>query len=216
MIEESLCELKRTVFIAFFSAFSEPLVLKEHAKHFETGSEVPDDLLARLKAAKLFNEGFAVVEYTSCALFDMAVHSLSAYGDDFDLSKFEKEYLEEQGMPQGIVMRHRPAHFAHLFASSGYAAGYYVYQWCVTPSSCSLSACNSRLIDFLPLQHLSSLPGLKFSITMCLLHLRRQEIYLTLTPLKNAGSSFILLVILMHSKNFSNHSAGEILTSLTS
>ena len=26
-------------------------------------------------------------------------------------------------------MRHRPAHFAHLFASSGYAAGYYVYQW---------------------------------------------------------------------------------------
>jgi Zn-dependent oligopeptidase len=34
-------------------------------------------------------------------------------------------------MPQGIVMRHRPAHFAHLFASSGYAAGYYVYQWYV-------------------------------------------------------------------------------------
>ena len=79
-----------------------------------------------------------------------------------------------------------------------------------------MSACNSRLIDFLPLQHLSSLPGLKFSITMCLLHLRRQEIYLTLPPLKNAGSSFILLVILMHPKNFSNHSAGEILTSLTS
>ena len=39
------------------------------------------------------------------------------------------EYLDQIGMPQGIVMRHRPAHFAHLFASSGYAAGYFVYQW---------------------------------------------------------------------------------------
>ena len=32
-------------------------------------------------------------------------------------------------MPQGIVMRHRPTHFQHLFASSHYAAGYYVYLW---------------------------------------------------------------------------------------
>jgi peptidyl-dipeptidase Dcp len=30
-------------------------------------------------------------------------------------------------MPQGIVMRHRPAHFQHLFAGSSYAAAYYVY-----------------------------------------------------------------------------------------
>ena len=69
------------------------------------------------------------MQYTACALLEMAVHSLSDYGDDFDISKFEKEFLEAHGMPQGIVMRHRPAHFAHLFASSGYAAGYYVYQW---------------------------------------------------------------------------------------
>lgn len=67
-------------------------MLKEHAKHHLTGKPVPDDLLARLKAALLFNEGFAVVEYTACALFDMAIHSLAEYGDDFDLSKFEKEY----------------------------------------------------------------------------------------------------------------------------
>ncbi len=111
---------------------SEPTVLKEHAKHFESGESVPDDLLQRLKAAQLFNEGFGTVEYTACALFDMAIHSLSDYDDDFDLSQFEKEFLEKHGMPHGIVMRHRPAHFAHLFASSGYAAGYYVYQWYVS------------------------------------------------------------------------------------
>ena len=32
-------------------------------------------------------------------------------------------------MPQGIIMRHRPPHFLHLFASSSYASGYYVYMW---------------------------------------------------------------------------------------
>ncbi|EJK67897.1 hypothetical protein THAOC_11003 [Thalassiosira oceanica] len=108
--------------------FEEPRVLKEHARHHETGEPVPDELIERLKAASVFNEGFATVEYTACALYDMAVHSLSDY-DNFDLAEFEKEYLQEIGMVQGIVMRHRPAHFAHLFASSSYAAGYYVYQW---------------------------------------------------------------------------------------
>ena len=37
--------------------------------------------------------------------------------------------IERLGMPNGMVMRHRPAHFQHLFASSGYAAAYYVYLW---------------------------------------------------------------------------------------
>jgi len=32
-------------------------------------------------------------------------------------------------MPNAIVMRHRPAHFLHLFASQFYASSYYVYQW---------------------------------------------------------------------------------------
>ena len=32
-------------------------------------------------------------------------------------------------MPAAIGLRHRPAHFQHLFASGGYAAGYYSYMW---------------------------------------------------------------------------------------
>jgi len=107
----------------------QPEVLKEHCKHHETGEPVPDDLLAKLKAAKNFNQGFATIEYTACALLDMALHMQSDYDDDFDLTKFEDTELGRLGMPQGIVMRHRPAHFAHLFASTYYAAGYYVYLW---------------------------------------------------------------------------------------
>ncbi len=32
-------------------------------------------------------------------------------------------------MPEEIGIRHRPAHFQHLFAGGGYAAGYYSYLW---------------------------------------------------------------------------------------
>jgi peptidyl-dipeptidase Dcp len=108
--------------------FSEREVLQAYARHVETGEPVPEELLNKLKAAESFNQGFDTIEYTSCALMDMAMHQLEDY-DNFDLVEFEKTELERLGMPQGIVMRHRPAHFAHLFASNYYAAGYYVYLW---------------------------------------------------------------------------------------
>jgi peptidyl-dipeptidase Dcp len=50
--------------------------------------------------------------------------SLSASADGLP-----HQALKRLNMPRGIVMRHRPAHFLHLFASSGYAAAYYVYLW---------------------------------------------------------------------------------------
>jgi peptidyl-dipeptidase Dcp len=106
----------------------QPEVLKEYATHHETGEAIPDELLEKWRRAKLFNEGFATIEYTAWALIDMLVHQLDDY-DNFDLAAFEREQLERLGMPQGIIMRHRPSHFLHLFASSSYAAGYYVYLW---------------------------------------------------------------------------------------
>ena len=111
--------------------FNQRQVLNEYARHHETGEPIPAELLDKLEAAKTFNQGFDTIEYTICALLDMALHRLENY-DDFDLVEFEKKELERLGMPQGIVMRHRPAHFAHLFATSMYAAGYYVYLWAET------------------------------------------------------------------------------------
>jgi peptidyl-dipeptidase Dcp len=42
---------------------------------------------------------------------------------------FEREFLAGIGMPAEIGIRHRPAHFGHLFSGGGYAAGYYSYLW---------------------------------------------------------------------------------------
>ena len=109
---------------------STDVVLRAHAKHYQTGEAVPAEMLQRRRVASKFNQGFETIEYTSCALVDQALHALpKADVDSLDLASFEQAQLEKLGMPPGIVMRHRPPHFLHLFASSGYAAMYYVYQW---------------------------------------------------------------------------------------
>ena len=106
----------------------EPAVLKRHARHHATGEPIPDALIDRMNEAKRFNQGFEMVEYTACALIDMALHALPD-PDGVDVTAFERAEQERIGMPREIVLRHRLPHFGHLFASSGYAAGYYVYLW---------------------------------------------------------------------------------------
>ena len=107
---------------------SEPEVLKRHARHVVTGEPIPDALIERLHAARFFNQGYETVRYAASALVDMAAHSL-AQVDDLDIVAFESAELERLGMPKGVGINHRLPHFQHLFAGSGYAAGYYVYLW---------------------------------------------------------------------------------------
>jgi peptidyl-dipeptidase Dcp len=105
-----------------------PEVLRRYARHYRTGTPLPEALLQRLLAARNFNQGFATVEYAACALLDLDLHRR---GDTatLDIAQYEREFLATIGMPPEIGLRHRPAHFQHLFAGSGYAAGYYAYLW---------------------------------------------------------------------------------------
>ncbi|WP_231690858.1 M3 family metallopeptidase [Aureliella helgolandensis] len=104
-----------------------PEVLNQFAVHFETGEPLPADLLAKIKKAATFNEGFATVEYLASALVDMKLHLAGDVAIDPDA--FERETLSELGMPKEIVMRHRTPHFSHIFSSDSYSAGYYSYLW---------------------------------------------------------------------------------------
>ena len=107
---------------------TEPAVLKKHARHVETGEPIPDALVARLHAARKFNQGYETVRYTASALVDMAVHSMES-SEGPDIVAAERAVLERIGLPPGVGMNHRLPHFQHLFSGSSYAAGYYVYLW---------------------------------------------------------------------------------------
>ena len=89
---------------------------------------MPQDLLDRVLATRTFNQGFALVEYTSCAILDLDVHA-RPQADALDVDAFEKQALDRIAMPAELVMRHRLPHFQHLFSGGGYAAAYYSYMW---------------------------------------------------------------------------------------
>ena len=106
----------------------EPQVLLKHARHCQTGEPLPQALLEKLKRSRQFDQAWATVQYTGPALIDMALHALPN-GTPVDLAAFEAEQCEKLGIPADIGERHYLSHFQHLFASAGYAAGYYVYMW---------------------------------------------------------------------------------------
>jgi peptidyl-dipeptidase Dcp len=106
---------------------STPQVLQRFALHYETGKPIPQALVDKITRSATFNQGFATVEYLSAALVDMKLHLA---GDrKIDPDAFERQTLEQLGMPKEIVMRHRLPHFLHIFSSDAYSAGYYSYLW---------------------------------------------------------------------------------------
>ena len=103
-----------------------PEVLKAHARHAETGTPMPQDLLDRLISARNYDQGFATVEYVASALVDLDFHSGPAPSDPMAR---QDEILHRIGMPKAIVMRHATPHFQHVFSGDGYSSGYYSYMW---------------------------------------------------------------------------------------
>jgi len=102
-------------------------VINNYLVHYKTGKPIPAELVAKIKKAATFNQGFSTTEYLASALMDMKYHSIDPEGLDPD--KFERETLAALNMPDEIVMRHRSPHFGHAFSGEGYSAGYYGYMW---------------------------------------------------------------------------------------
>ena len=105
----------------------EPEVLKEYAKHYETGEIIPAEIVDKLDKSSKFNTGFATVEFLAAALLDMDYHMINE-PVDLDIREFEKKTLDKYGLIPEIKPRYRSTYFNHIWAS-GYASGYYSYYW---------------------------------------------------------------------------------------
>ena len=102
-------------------------VIDRFLVHQQTGEPMPKTLVAKIKKAATFNQGFATTEYLASALMDMKLHL--ADPTDIDIAVFERETLAELNMPRELPMRHRTPHFGHVFSGEGYATAYYGYMW---------------------------------------------------------------------------------------
>ncbi len=102
-------------------------VIEGYLVHHRTGAPMPAALVAKIKRAATFNQGFATAEYLASALMDLHLHTTDPTAMDVDA--FERETLAKMGTPPEIVMRHRTPQFGHIFSGEGYSAGYYGYMW---------------------------------------------------------------------------------------
>lgn len=106
---------------------TEPEVMKTYAFHYKTGQPIPDDLIAKMQNAKLFNQGFGTVEYLAASYLDMDWHTIKGDAPK-DVDAFETQRMNALGLIPEIVPRYRSTYFAHIF-SGGYSSGYYAYVW---------------------------------------------------------------------------------------
>jgi len=102
-------------------------VINQFLVHHETGKPMPKELVAKIKNAATFNQGFSTTEYLASAIMDMKLHL--ADPTNIDIDKFEREILAELKMPKELPMRHRTPQFGHVFSGEGYATAYYGYMW---------------------------------------------------------------------------------------
>jgi peptidyl-dipeptidase Dcp len=107
-----------------------PEILKNYAKHYQTGEPMPQALVDKVKAAEKFNQGFSTTEYLAASLLDQAYHQLPAGQAEIkDVTAFERAALQKAGALVGEVpTRYRSTYFNHVFGG-GYSAGYYAYIW---------------------------------------------------------------------------------------
>jgi len=103
-------------------------VINNYFTHYKTGEPMPKELVAKIKEAANFNQGFKTTEYLASALMDMIYHTTDP-AEIADVQAFEAEKLAELNMPSELPMRHRSTQFGHVFSGEGYAAGYYGYMW---------------------------------------------------------------------------------------
>jgi peptidyl-dipeptidase Dcp len=104
----------------------EPQLLKLYARHYKTGEVMPDALVARIRKAMTFNQGFEMTEYLAASFLDMDWHTMTEPKLE-DADAFEKASMARWGLIPQILPRYRTPYFAH--AADEYSAGYYSYTW---------------------------------------------------------------------------------------
>lgn len=107
-----------------------PEVLKNYARHHDTGEPMSKQMLDKFLAAGQFNQGYATVEYLAAAIVDQALHQLAPEEVPAadDLLRFAADALAAAGADLAVVPpRYRLTYFSHIMG--GYAAGYYSYIW---------------------------------------------------------------------------------------
>jgi peptidyl-dipeptidase Dcp len=121
-------------FVEFPSQFNEhwatePAVFAHYARHYQTGAPMPKELADKIEKSRKWDQGYALTEYLSAALLDMAWHTLPDGTAPSEVDTFETQALHKFGVDFSLVPpRYRTTYFHHIWGND-YSAGYYAYLW---------------------------------------------------------------------------------------
>ncbi|KAF9123917.1 hypothetical protein BGW39_008596 [Mortierella sp. 14UC] len=107
----------------------EPTVLKRLGKHYKTGNELPDDLIASLVKTRKVIKGLLFSQQIATTAIDLRVHTIDPYTRTQTIAQLWKEMSESM---VGVKLEDGPdvnpaCQLYHI--AMGYDAGYYVYSW---------------------------------------------------------------------------------------
>ena len=102
--------------------------LDRFARHWQSGDTLPDELFAKMQAARHFHAGMFLVRQLEFALFDFRLHL--EYQPELGARALQllNEVREEVAVIKPPSWHRFANSFTHIFAG-GYAAGYYSYLW---------------------------------------------------------------------------------------
>jgi oligopeptidase A len=98
------------------------------ARHYQTGVKLPDELFARMQAARHFQAGMFLVRQLEFALFDFRLHREFSTTEGAHVQSLLDEVRHEVAVLIPPPWQRFAHSFTHIF-SGGYGAGYYSYLW---------------------------------------------------------------------------------------
>jgi len=101
----------------------QPSVLKQISSNWKTGAPLPDDLIAKMIAARYVDYAYFTTRQIQYATVDMDYHTMGPHVDTTAVWAKVQSETTPLGMVPGTLPQ---ASFGHLF---GYDAGYYGYLW---------------------------------------------------------------------------------------
>lgn len=109
------------------------------AKHYVTGETIPDELFEKVKAAKNFHAGLAMVRQLYFGMLDLRLHSTYDPSGDKTPFDIQREVATQYSVLPPLTEDRFLCSFSHIFAG-GYAAGYYSYKWAEVMSADAFAA----------------------------------------------------------------------------
>ncbi len=114
--------------------------------HVTTGLPLPDELLARVLAARTFQGGWQMLRQVYQSMLDIELHHRYRPGAHESLEDVQRRVAEVATILRPLPEDRFLCAFSHIFAG-GYAAGYYSYKWSEVLASDAFAAFEEAGLD---------------------------------------------------------------------